>query len=1028
MVLSLAQINMSRCSAGMEELRHYFQNSGIDIMMIQEPYAKHGLRWPGCKIYHGASPDEDIWTLTIVRDSIEGVVLHTRDSTSNCTVISVTLSDTSKITLANSYFQYSEGIEGHLAQLDKVLEGCGNNMVIIVADANAKSPLWFNEVSDEKGRKLEEFILMYDLTVCNTEHALTTYDNTRGAISNIDVTLSKGLGQYTVERWNIERQSFLTDHRLVTFGIDMKRSNRITKTSLGSIPKHSNIKNHDWRKFDVALLVDLGDTLDFEARPLEEKVSELTRIILRAEYEAATPSQSKRVSPRWWCEDLQKMKRKKNAAERRWRKLLKVQPTVEEVILRARLEFVNIRTQYVNKIRFLKRQDWLECIKVSSDEDPWGAAYKILSGKIKRPTQMVALQTELGILTDPTKIAKTMLFELLPDDSVIGDTEEHRRIRSAAREVIPLGDPIGINLEQLRAAVARQKNGKAPGVDGIRAEVLKRSLGRVEPLLLNIARDMFISGQYPRQWKLGELKVFLKSPDKPKDSVRSYRPITLLPVMGKVIERVMASKLTEWLSSIGYFGPSQHGFVAGKSTITAMTGLCHYVKNAERRIVLGLFLDISGAFDNAWWPMVIHLLKSHGCPNSLMRLLQSYLSEREVVFNWEGIHVRKTLTKGCPQGSILGPLLWNILFEDLLRVDIGATAQMIAYADDAVILVQGDSRVDIENKTNAAVKKVVEWSKRAKLSFSVPKTQALILKGKFHRYRKPIIKMNEHRVATVENLRYLGVLVSENLNFAAHINAMTERLKKVFMSFYTLSKTSNGYSCLSLRILYKGLFQPLATYGCEMWGPVVLRNKNVMRTMISVQRQILIRVCKAYRTISADACCVVAGVIPIDLLVKERINIFEDVKNGIVRTESKRDRRVETLDAWQGRWTQSDKGRETYLYFPSIRERLKLHMDWDHYATQYLSGHGNFYAKLHYFKLKQSPYCPLCEEDTEDTAWHTLAQCLCLSLERAEIQEILTDNPVEDRRNLVADINFKKFTNTARRIGKKKEDLLRSQI
>lgn len=94
-----------------------------------------------------------------------------------------------------------------------------------------------------------------------------------------------------------------------------------------------------------------------------------------------------------------------------------------------------------------------------------------------------------------------------------------------------------------------------------------------------------------------------------------------------------------------------------------MCSLSEYVESTEHRYVLGLFLDISGAFDNAWWPGILYYLRSHGCPSGLMIVLQSYLKDRRVDFEWEGARVEKSLTKGSPQGSILGPLLWNIMFD-----------------------------------------------------------------------------------------------------------------------------------------------------------------------------------------------------------------------------------------------------------------------------------------------------------------------------------------------------------------------------
>lgn len=145
-----------------------------------------------------------------------------------------------------------------------------------------------------------------------------------------------------------------------------------------------------------------------------------------------------------------------------------------------------------------------------------------------------------------------------------------------------------------------------------------------------------LEGTFPEAWKVGVLKVFLKSADKPTDKIKSYRPITLLPVLGKIVERVIVNKLNDWLTESQYFRGSQHGFMAGRSTISAMRELEDYVKASESRYVIGLFLDISGAFDNAWWPLILVTLRRHECPAELLRLLKSYLTNRTTVFEWEG--------------------------------------------------------------------------------------------------------------------------------------------------------------------------------------------------------------------------------------------------------------------------------------------------------------------------------------------------------------------------------------------------------
>lgn len=262
---------------------------------------------------------------------------------------------------------------------------------------------------------------------------------------------------------------------------------------------------------------------------------------------------------------------------------------------------------------------------------------------------------------------------------------------------------------------------------------------RVE--LLRLMNRVWNEGFFPKNWKLGEIKIFLKDESRDHQLIKSYRPITLLPVLGKIAERLIALRLREFLEASEFFGPNQFGFTKRKCTIDALWELKCRVKNSVEHYVVGVFLDISGAFDNAWWPLILYNLKMAGCPGELFRIIKNFLSERVAVL-WLGNEESvKTLTKGCPQGSVLGPILWNVLFEDFLRMATGEGTSLIAYADDVVLLVEGGSRNELEERGRNAIGSIEEWSRMAKLVFSSEKSQLIMLKGKFARWREPVFRL-----------------------------------------------------------------------------------------------------------------------------------------------------------------------------------------------------------------------------------------------------------------------------------------------
>lgn len=221
MAVRFAQLNMARCSAGMEDVRRFLEGSDIEVLMLQEPYARNNLNWPDCHIYTGAQGLESTWSLTIVRGTKYSAVLNMELSSSTCTVVELyDLVRGYGLVTVCSYFKYSEPIEPHLEKLEGVLRYYRGANIIIAADVNARSTLWYNPTTDERGEKLESFIVQHDLLIRNKPSELTTFENSRGHHSNIDVTLSTELRNFVISDWHIKDQSFLSDHRLMAFLVE----------------------------------------------------------------------------------------------------------------------------------------------------------------------------------------------------------------------------------------------------------------------------------------------------------------------------------------------------------------------------------------------------------------------------------------------------------------------------------------------------------------------------------------------------------------------------------------------------------------------------------------------------------------------------------------------------------------------------------------------------------------------------------------------------------------------------------------
>lgn len=145
----------------------------------------------------------------------------------------------------------------------------------------------------------------------------------------------------------------------------------------------------------------------------------------------------------------------------------------------------------------------------------------------------------------------------------------------------------------------------------------------------------------------------------------------------------------------------QYGFTKGRSTSRAIEDLLQWADNSEESYCMGVFLDISGAFDNLKWPTLLGDMRRLGCSKTTRAITVSYLTGRTATLTQGGVTETVILTKGCPQGSVFGPILWCITMEDLLLTALPAYSGVQAYADDIAVLVTGSSRVNIKVRAEA---------------------------------------------------------------------------------------------------------------------------------------------------------------------------------------------------------------------------------------------------------------------------------------------------------------------------------------
>jgi exonuclease III len=303
--------------------------------------------------------------------------------------------------------------------------------------------------------------------------------------------------------------------------------------------------------------------------------------------------------------------------------------------------------------------------------------------------------------------------------------------------------------------------------------------------LAKIITASFEQGIFPQSLKLARVVPIFKAGS--KTDVSNYRPISLLSSISKIYEKLMHNRLVTFLNSNNSLYECQYGFRTGRSCEHALLTAQKTILDAlnKREIALLLLIDFSKAFDMVEHSILLRKLENYGIRGIALNWVKSYLSNREQFVTVSGKDSAKSeMAYGVPQGSILGPLLFIIYINDI--PEISKLAKFILYADDANIIVTGNTITEVNEKILALANTLLEWVDSNGLALNLKKTHYVIFSRQRLDNDALSLNMANTPIERKTEARFLGVIVDEKMTWKSHITAIKIKMSRYIGIMYRL--------------------------------------------------------------------------------------------------------------------------------------------------------------------------------------------------------------------------------------------------
>lgn len=842
-MLKFLQINLHHSKAATAALLLRLSTTAEEIILIQEPWVIDdricGLKIDGYDILYCKGKGRPRACILMKRTCNPLIMPNFSD----CDTVSAALQLGSRtLWIASCYMAHDAGEPPPECLQAAVREAAGGRTPLIVGtDANAHHTIWGSTDINERGEQLLNFILGHNLVVGNRGAEPTFITSVRREV--LDLTLANDKGSDLISSWRVLRDDSLSDHRYIGFVVDIP-------SPTGKPTR--NKRKTDWDMYKqcfTRLLGDTSPTVPTTREELDQQVAELTHAFNEA-MKASCPMRtfSGKPKPHWWSSEIAKLRKdcrqSFNLAKQ-----------------------TNDWKDYKSKLKTFKtavrqniRSNWCDYCSSIENAAEGNRLRKILASN---PVPPAHLQKTDGTWTTT---AQEMLGALV-DAHFPGETGGRQR---PVRTTSPLAvDPQVITRQKIGWAISSFQPYKSAGLDDIIPAELQAVSELVIPRLEAIYTGCLSLAYTPLRWREVRVVFIPKGGKISHTTAKDFRPLSLSSFLLKVLERLLGADIQKKLGARG-ISPSQHAYCKGRSVETALHSLVQKVEKSlhVKEYSLAAFLDIEGAFNNLLPSAITRALENRRLDTSTVYFIGHMLASREIVTEIAGHTLRRSVSRGTPQGGVLSSLIWNLVLDELLQKLEKLGCKIVAYADDLALIASGKFPEILAQLIQSALNELVKWSKGSGLGVNPAKSELILFT---RRHKIPFFKLPEiggQPLKLKESARYLGLILDRKLLWRENIE---ERVRKATVALYTCRKAIGKRWGMQPRVvywLYTAVVRPILMYGSLVWWPAL--EKKVNRDRVGrVQRLACLLTTGCLRSTPTKALETILHLIPLDLFSRE---------------------------------------------------------------------------------------------------------------------------------------------------------------